>query len=422
MSIADFIKSAAALKVPQGSRGVVDLIGRNVGTRLLITRGGAFANNTPKTFALTLELQAPYEVRRVAFVNYSTTVPYTVTKAGFVRKRNLSAPNISSGTLTPLLFAGSASKVIPVAPSAKVPMIVWSDWVVLPSVDRDDGKAGAVETLAAYIETASSISIMGNGTDDYTTWAGRTDGRAMIMRHNDGDCLASQGSFTSTTNRLQTPFGGLQYMARSEVRSVGIVGDSNAQAVLDTYIGSGFGERACAAIQAASGTAFEFSNFGYGGSTSAEYRDIGLNAVAALAEQPIDALLLPNYTVNDAGASPGAESVRAGSGNANRIAGECRRYGTAPIIYTGLPSDPGGSPNYSFGTADQWRQANNAATLLSKGAIPAAVAEAVEAPAVSGQKPYASGNSGDRVHLSPAGNALAAIPAAAAIRIATSIY
>ena len=358
MSIADFIKSAAALKVPQGSRGVVDLIGRkpgNVGTRLLITRGGAFANNTPKTFALTLELQAPYEVRRVAFVNYSTTVPYTVTKAGFVRKRNLSAPNISSGTLTPLLFAGSASK-------------------------------------------------------------------AMIMRHNDGDCLASQGSFTSTTNRLQTPFGGLQYMARSEVRSVGIVGDSNAQAVLDTYIGSGFGERACAAIQAASGTAFEFSNFGYGGSTSAEYRDIGLNAVAALAEQPIDALLLPNYTVNDAGASPGAESVRAGSGNANRIAGECRRYGTAPIIYTGLPSDPGGSPNYSFGTADQWRQANNAATLLSKGAIPAAVAEAVEAPAVSGQKPYASGNSGDRVHLSPAGNALAAIPAAAAIRIATSIY
>lgn len=380
----------------------------NIGTRIFLGRLGTFDNTTQKTFQFSLDTEQQVDAVRVLFANGNTSSTIAIGGARVVGKANWTSPNISSGTLTNLTFGGSATGTIPVAPGASRRGFLWSDWITLPHVTRDDGQAGSIITVAAYISTSGTITILGNGSsDNYAAWATKTS-RKVMLRYNDGDCITTPANFTSTTNRIQCPIVGIQYAARGVVRNVMAVGDSITDG-RGTYIGGGHVYEACTTISDVNRVAVEYSNFAWPGLSSSAYITLASDALTALAGYLPDVMVVPNYSPNDATTTPSQSSVDTGAARALRMAMDAARQGVTPIIWTGIPTNPA---LYDMNSLDAFRVAKNlecTTTWAARGLhivdTSTPMSGAIDG---DGQYPIASGLTSDNIHPNDAGIAVMA--------------
>lgn len=383
-------------------------VANNIGTRIFGGRMGAFNNSTVKTFQFSLDTEQQVDAVRVLFANGATGSTIAIGGARVVGKPNWTAPNISSGTLTSLTFAGSTAGTIPVAPGASRRGYLWSDWVNLPHVVRDDGQPGSIITVAAYVSTAASITILGNGSsDNYANWATKTN-RKVMMRHNDGDCITTPANFTSTTNRIQSPIIGIQYVARGVVRNVLACGDSITDG-RGTYIGGGFIYESSVGLSDADGVAIEYSNVAWPGVASATYQILFDDALTALAGHMPDVAVLPIYSPNDTGATPTQANVDLAAARGLRMAGEAARRGVHPVLWTGLPVN---TAVYDVGALDAFRVAKNlqaTSEWAPRGFDVVDMATPMSGPIDGdGQYPFAAGLTTDGIHPNDAGNTVMA--------------
>lgn len=389
----------------------------NVGTRIFGGRMSALDNSTPSTYQLTLSTELPYDAVRLIFANSELT-PYTISGCKFIGLTQASDYNRSTGTFNTVTFGGSVSGIVPAAPGANRRSLFFSDWILAPSVARTDGGLFPLISARAYISTAGTIGALGDTGFTYTNWASRADGRRAVMRSQVGDCVTTPASFTTTTNINRCPIIGIQYMARGRVVNVMGIGDSLTEGRA-TYTGGGWGFQACNSLNdQALGMSFEWSNLGWSGQSSQLYFNRAIDDLPYFADTPFDIGFMPNYSPNDAAASPTNGTVRASAGRAIFAAGLMRKYDTSPILWTGLPTDVS---QYNIGANDQWRQQRNAEAVgewAAKGIDVLDINALVQNPTIlpSGQYEFAPGMTLDGTHLSDTADALVAIPAAAVIR------
>jgi len=326
--------------------------------------------------------------------------------------------NRSAGTFTTITFnGGSTTAVVPAAPSTSRRAFLLSDWIIIPSVTRTDGGAYPLISMRAYISTAGQIGGIGNGTDSFTNWASRPDGRRAVMRVQPGDGVTDPNAFTTTSNMSQSPIVGLQYMARGRVISAVAFGDSISESRA-TYLNGGWGFEACNDLNAMNlGVAFEWSDLGWTGQSTQVFINHLTDDLPYFADQPFDIGFVPNYSPNDASTNPTNGTVRAGGSRAIQAAAFLSRYGTVPVIWTGLPTN---TAQYNIGANDSFRfNLNTEATTLwaAAGLRVADFAATVQDPTpVNGQYQFLPGMTVDDTHPSDAGNTAMSAPAKRMIR------
>lgn len=380
-----------------------------VGTRMFSMRTGAFDNSTVKTFRTILTLAQHFDRVRIIFANGSTSATYTVAGCNV---RALADP---AGALpSPTTVTLPSSGVVPVAASANRRSYLVSDWINLSSVDRSDGGTFPVLCVDAYVSTAGTITIMGNGTDSFTNWATRPNGRTWRMRYNDGDCVTTPASFVSTTDRSQSPIVGVQYGARGRVITVMGGGDSITDG-RGTYTSEGWGVPAVEALSSmTSGAALEWCNLGWAGADAATFAAY-LNDACVAGLIP-DIAIFPNASPNSFSTPIVSANVDACRSALQRMLVTAREYQVAPIIWTCMPTNPAVK---DYNSSDSLRRAWNAETLAwsNRGMhvldFDAAMAGVTDG---DGQVNMGASFTSDNIHPNDAGNAVLSGLTQAALR------
>lgn len=399
---------ATALSVNGQTRRIGKLLRRsNVGTRIFGGRMGTFDNTTAKTFQVTATLAQHFDAVRVLFANGSNAASYTIGQLKLSSQAAAADLNNSAGSWVQGYMAGGATTApVPAAASA-VSRRGWfaSDWVTLNSSDRSDGGAFPIVTARCTITTAAPISIFGNGTDDYTNWVTRPNGRFWCMRHQDGDQVTAPAGFTSTVNRNQSPIVGFQYLARGQVITVMGAGDSITEG-RGTYKGEGFGVPACEALSRMDGIAVEWCNVGISGAGTDIIRNQIIDVLAAGIHP--DLLVVPYGSPNDNGGTWLASNTLSIRGFLGQALPACRVAQVQPVLWTVLPTNPASK---AYGASDALRVAHNNDTLgmRDRGVDVMDFAAALSGVTDgNGQVAMLAGSTTDNIHPNDAGNAVLA--------------
>lgn len=394
--------SAADAEVVRGlvERGAILQRRGNTAMRGLSGRMGMFDNSTPKTFRAIIALAQHADRVRVIFANGALGGGYTVAGCN-VR----SLPDLVSALPVPTAATLPSAGVLPASPSGNRRSYLVSDWVNISTVDRTDGGAFPLLCIDAFVSTPANIWILGNGSsDNFANWATRPNGRIWIMRHNDGDCVTTPASFVSTTNRIQSPIVGVQYVARGRVVTVMGVGDSITEG-RGTYIGEGFGLPACESISSMSGVAVEWWNNGWAGAAMSTWIAPGFADICAAGLVP-DIVVAPNGSPNDMGPTVTDAQIRTQRQQLAAILHTARENQVTPIVWTVLPTNP---PTKDYNATDSLRTAYNAATLqmVQRGVHVVDMSAALSGVTDGdGQVNMLAGTTVDNIHPNDAGNVL----------------
>ena len=380
----------------------------SIAVRIPVCRMGIFDNSTTKTFQATFELVDDFDAVRIIFGSNDRDASSVITSASVSTPSAASDVNNSSGSWTAATRQGQTSFSIPVAAngSDQVAFTV-TDWVAVPSVARTDGGTYPLVTVRAYMTASSTLPVLGNGTDDFTNWASRSDGgRKFWWRYQNGDQITVPSGFTSTTNTSQSPIFGVQYLCRGQVITVGAVGDSIAEG-RGTYLGEGFVLPALEQLNAAGGPIkYEYANFGWAGQSSVQYTRRALSLLES--EVKPDVIVLPNGTPNDTGGTLTSTIVSTMRARRARIVAAAYENDVIPVIWTWIPCN---TSVHNWGSSDSLRTSLNAEAVasVSRNLLVADTASAVSGATSGGQVQYAAGMTTDGVHPNDAGNtALAA--------------
>lgn len=382
----------------------------NVGTRLISMRLGNFDNTTQQTFRVMAEIAADnFTAVRPIFTNGNNGGTYTV--ASFNAR---ALPNFTDAVPAPTSGTLPSGGVVPASPGGNQPNYLLGDWVYLPSVTRTDGGVGAVVCFDAYVSTSGTLSILGNNTNDvYTGWATRSS-RKFLFRHNAGDCVTTPANFVSTTNRNQSIFAGLQYIANGRVITVMGVGDSITDG-RGSIIGEGFGVPACEALSRVTGTVYEWANAGYAGALSATYA----NYIATLTTAGIkpDIVVMANGSPNDNGSTITDANITSSQQSLAKMLLACRDNLYLPVLWTYLPTNPAVKP---YQATDAKRVAYHTLTRQRQNHVVLDFAAALSGVTDgNGQVNMLAGTTTDNIHPNDTGNAIMSRMLANALRSLT---
>jgi len=374
---------------------------QSVGTRIIAGRMGTFDNTTIKTFRAVIEIAAEgFDAVRPIFANGSTSATYIVASCN-VRAIGATTDNIGSIGATTVTLPSSG--VVPVAATATGKSFLLGDWVDISSIPRTDGGSGALVVFDAYITTAGSISIAGNGSSDvYTGWATRAN-RKWIMRHNNGDCVSNSALFTDTTNRSQSPIIGVQYIARGKVITVAVVGDSIFSG-WGTIKGEGFHVPAAEYSQNITGIPFEVANVAWSTATPAQYK----TQVDELVTAGIipDLCILPSGSPNIVSTTITDLQVSVCKQVMSYLKRKCNESGIVPIVANWIPANPA---TKAYNSTDSKRTVFNSEVLSYAGEEVTTVDIATSVSGITdenGQVNFLAGTTADGVHPNDTGNLL----------------
>lgn len=396
----------------------------NRGMRLFAGRAAtAFSDGgTAKTHHCVVSTALPFDAVQVV-LSACNSGAVAVTSAAVCPVPAESDLNMSGGTWTAVTFAGSASGSIPTRAGSSRRTYLLSDVIPVSSVARSDGGIYPLLAIRAYLGTTGTYTLLGasGGADDFTNWATHPSGRIHVMRYNDGDCVGTPTSFSSTVNRNTSPIIGLIYYARGRVVNVVGFGDS-ITAGRGTYLYEGWGFPACQNLTEEGGIAYEWSNLGWDGASwengAATPGGIRLMVSDAItAALPADLAFLPVWSPNDfaneAGLTDAAMQTEAQQ-PVMRSLGALRDASIQPIMWTGLPVEVSAR---DYNSADARRRNWNATMLTAPGLTCFDFAGAVNgALDGDGQMLPAAGSMVDGIHPSDSGNATLAAVAKAAIQ------
>ncbi len=365
-----------------------------------------FSNAIRKTYRRIFTISQHCDYVRVGFFN-AGTLNYNIAKAAVTSLDTTNNFDCTGLTFTNLTFNGNTDGVVPAAAGASRRNYLVSDWVALSSLTPIDNAAKEPKIcISAYIDSAQDLILMGNsgGTTDFTNWATHPT-RPMVFRYNDGDCVTTPANFVSTTNRSTSPIGFIQYVARGQVVTTLIAGDSIANGEGGGIVYAGQTEAFLANVELSSlnGVAYDMVNIAWSGrSTDSILNQIldflPLNVVPDIAILPIAS---PNdqTTITDA-------TVRLQKQRNSRAILELEKYSIKTIVTTWLATN---TSTKAYGVTDALRVSYNeeVRALASKGIIVADYAFILDDPAniINGQVQLKAGIS-DGIHPNDAGKSL----------------
>ncbi|MCV7416427.1 SGNH/GDSL hydrolase family protein [Mycolicibacterium litorale] len=399
---------AVLVKQPLGEsrRNNFILDSSKIATRIPAGRVGSINNMTSKTYQATYELVGSFDAVRVIFGSDDEENSVKVTEAIVSAPSSADDLNNSNGAWSRVTSQGETEFSISSAPheNGQTAYTV-SDWLPLTSVDRTDGAGFPLVSVRARMAPTSALPVLGNGKDDFTNWASRSDGgRKFWWREQEGDHVSDPSGFASSVNRSQSPIFGIQYLCSGRVVTVAAVGDSITEG-RGSYIGEGFILPLLEKLNSDSNsTKYEYANFGWSGQNPAQYTERALRLLDS--ELKPDVLIFPAGSPNPA--SAGAltdEAVSKIAVGRDSVVAAAQDQGVVPLIWTWLPTN---ATVRSYGTTDARRVAYNSELLqlAPNGLLVADVAEPLSGPVVGGQVQMAEGLSKDGIHPNDAGNAV----------------
>jgi lysophospholipase L1-like esterase len=250
-----------------------------------------------------------------------------------------------------------------------------------------------------FISSNSVLPCYGNGTDDFTNWTTRTDGRLWCARSMSGDGITTPSSFVSTTNQSQSPIVGVQYLSRGKVISVGAVGDSITEG-RGTYLNEGFILPAVAELSNTTDIAIEYSNFGWSGQSMSQFGERAIDILES--EVRPDILVLPAGSPNDQPVTLTAAGIVAFQGLRARVLATCAQRNVVPVMWTWLPVNTAVNP---WGATDSLRVADNATVLAQPKLLVADTSTAISGSTSGGQVQLVGADTTDGIHPNDTGNA-----------------
>jgi len=374
----------------------------NIATRIFGGRMGTFNNTTSNTFQITTELAQHFDAVRVIFANSDTGFSHSMRQVAVSVIPDKTDLNNSAGTWTLASRSGMGRVYAEIAPGAGRIAYTMTDWINVSSIPRTDGGTHPLLVVRAFMQATAALPVYGDGIDDFTNWATRTDGRIWVARNQTGLHTSTTTGFTSTTNANQSPIVGIQYLSRGKVITVCGVGDSITDG-RGGYFNEGFIMPATEALSDPAGTAYEYMNCGWSGQAMVTFAERAIDILQS--EVRPDILVLPAASPNDAVSTITAANVAAFRGQRSRVLAEARRLGVPVVTWTWLPVNTATRP---WGATDALRTAYNAEVLAQAGR---GIFVADTAPAVSGvttgsQVQMLGSATTDGIHPNPAGNAI----------------
>lgn len=369
-----------------------------IGTRIFGGRMATVDRSAAATcFQVTTELAQDFDAVRLVFANTNTAVSTRIVSVGATAAASKADLNNSGGTW--------ASNTRPIqmaqAPYSNRIAYTVSDWLPVASIPRSDGGTRPLVTVRAYLTASTVVPMYGNGTDDFTNWATRSNGRIWAAREQAVDGISTPANFTSTTNLSQSPIVGIQYAARGRVVTVFAAGDSITEG-RGTYLNQGFVMPAAEALSSPTGIAVEYGNIGWNGQTMADFAVRALDLLSS--DVKPDVLVMPVGSPNDQASTLAAANIAAMRSQRAQVLAECQRAGVRPVLWTWLPTNAAVRP---YGSTDALRVAYNAESLAlaGRGVAIADTALAVSGTTTGGQVQMAAGSNDDGIHPNDTGNA-----------------
>jgi lysophospholipase L1-like esterase len=342
--------------------GISKVYNDNVAVRIFGGRMSTLNVAATTTFHVALEVPVEYDGVQIIFANTDPRFCWPVNRLSVCSIPSATDLNGSSLTWTPGMANGPGLGSLNQrnAPGSSRVGYTLSDVLPVQSVPRSDGGTKPIVAVRAAFTPSGTLPVVGNGTDDFTNWASRSDGHRYVMR-SQAVSAATAGvntsAFTSTTNQSQSPIVGVRLLCRGRVVNVMNVGDSIDEG-RGTYLGAGYNQLVCDTLSTTS-VAFVQSNLGWSGQSSGFFYSRVIDALRDPNIRP-DILILPTMTPND-GTPLTATMFTNASIWRTQIIAECRRRKVVPVFRTMLPVAPS---VHSWGSSDALRRADNAAALM----------------------------------------------------------
>lgn len=376
-----------------------------VATRIPVGRLGQIDNTSLKTFQATYELVDSFDAVRVVFGSSDDDNAVIVDEAAVSVPSSAGDINNSSGAWSRVTSSGETEFSIPLAPhdDGQVAYAV-SDWLPLSSVARTDRERFPLVTVRARMASTSTLTVVGNGKDDFTNWASRSDGgRRFWWRQQEGDHISDPSGFVSTQNESQSPIFGIQYLCDGQVVTVAGVGDSITEG-RGSYLGEGFILPLLERLNSTDGsTKYEYANLGWSGQTSAQYSERALRLLDS--DLKPDVMVFPAGSPNPASQGPLTDEATSRlAAERDSVVAAAQRHDVVPLVWTWLPTN---TSVRAYGPTDSKRVEYNA-ELLKRGSEELAIADAAAPMSgipVGGQMQMATGLHRDGIHPNDAGNA-----------------
>ena len=329
--------------------GIGNLSKRIIGTRKAFNTIGA-ALGAQMTFAQEVAAASDFDYVRLLFVN-SMTVANTIRQCKVAAAPNalnngtaltwvpVTFNDAGASTLPPSASGSTATLTIPAATSGAhpnaVPSMLWSDWIPVSSIPRNDGGEFPILQTRTLLNTGD-IAVSLNGANEAGTL--NQDGTGLIYRGN-----FSAGDLVTTTSGVITPsntngwfaVAGVQFMYRNFGLSVATVGDSITQgqgSVTSSYGHISWGHMAVSQLIDSGLGPITYANWGYSGQNRSTSIDTARKVIAQDAPSMIS--FFP-YSPND-----GYTDVNVAAGWARTMAfvQECWSKGVVPMVCTIIPS------------------------------------------------------------------------------------
>ncbi|MHA4848752.1 SGNH/GDSL hydrolase family protein [Rhodococcus sp. MSC1_016] len=374
----------------------------NIGQRIFGGRMGTYDGSTATTFQVTCELQQHFDAIQLIFANHNAAYSLNAVQCKAAALPSAADLNGNSAAWVPVTKMGMNRMMLTTPLSGDRIAYTVSDMIPLASVPRSDAGTNPIVVIRAYMTNNSTISVVGNGTDSFTNWATRTDGRLWAMRAQTGDQVTTPTTWTSTTNISQSPIVGVRYLARGKVVNVMAVGDSISDG-RGTYLGEGFGGLVADRLSE-DDIAVEYSNCGWAGQSTTSFANRAMDILQS--DVKPDVLMFPSNSPNNETNFTAAGIVSAAA-HRSRVLAECARVGTVPVLWTLIPCSPA---VHDWGATDALRVADNAAVLAlrQRGVLVADTATALSGPVVGGQVGLPAEYAPDGIHPGDLGSAMMA--------------
>lgn len=371
-----------------------------IGERRLAGRSVTMDNSAANSFHLALEVPTDTVGIQLIMVNTASRFSDTVLIAKACTLPASADLNGSSRTWTSITKGGQASWQTQVSTQTYRPTYTYSDMIPVHTIPRTDGGTRPLIAVRAWVSGNATLPALGNGTDDFTNWASRSDGLLWVMRHQAGNAVTDPTLFTSTVNRSQSPIVGIRFVAKGRVTSIAWAGDSIYEG-RGTFIGEGF---VLPAIQALSSSENPLvgSNHGWSGQPMSYIVDRVLDLVES-ANRP-NVLIIPGASPNDQPTTLTSSGMDQQKTYLLRILAACKSNSVIPIVCTMLPVNSSVNP---WGASDSLRVDYNQFLigLRSQGILVADTATPFSGTTTGGQVQITPGFTSDNIHPNDAGNA-----------------
>lgn len=379
----------------------------NKGTRIVVGRPGYFDQTQSRTWQLSISIAGkPGDVVAVRpiFITRNEAASNYVSSCWLSTMANTSDLNNSGGAWVQVTRNGQITFPLDMAPKNGSGLRLGytvPDWIVLPSAARDDGGTRSLYVVRAYIEPDSLLTVGGNGTDDLTNWATKSDGRIFAFRYLTGDYVSNGTARTNwnsgvsgyNTNQSQCPIVGLQYLlANGLVCTVGSAGDSIMDGAGGTYIGENYTSQGTYNLDGRRGVTVEASNYGWSGQGSQASTGFKARILDILeSEVAPDIMVFELGSMNDPNPTVTTSIVNNWRYDSAVVTTACDQMGVVPIPVTVMAT---GYNVHPVGSSDSLRRDFNASCVgmrnLIDVATPMAGTTLASGPGTGQQEPAAS--------------------------------